>query len=117
MNIEIKKVGDGWVVLVGDLKFHCTTRKEAEHLEAMLRFKKNAALLECLMQHWDDDILKALQTQHMIFKAMIFAMLELDVVIWSNGMAAAQIWVAVDFCEGLHNAIHQPAAPAPAPRM
>lgn len=105
-----------WVLHVGDLKFHCSSKKEAEHLEMMLLLEKNREILALLQGQWEEDILEALIKQNLIFKAMILALLGVQ-VIWGAGLASQFVWQAVDFCEALHNIIHQPAVPAPAPRM
>lgn len=120
--VKNEETGDvqGWVLLVGDLKFSCATQKEAEYLELMLLHEKNREILLFLQQQWDDDILEALQRQHLIFKVMILVMLELDGVIWGEGMAAQLVWVAVDFCVGLQQSLSNRTQAAPAqqpPRM
>ena len=124
--MEIKEVKDeagavvSWVVLVGDLKFPCSTPQEAEHLERLLLAEKNREILGFLQgQEWEEDILEALQKQHLIFRAMILALLGAEVRIWGAGMATQLVWAAVDFCQGLHNAVHkpQPRQTPPAPGM
>lgn len=86
-----------WILYVGNLKFHCRTRKEAEHLEMILSLKENWEILEFLQQQFDDDILKALKEQHAIFKVMILAMaMSAEVRIWGAGMAEQLLWDAVE---------------------
>lgn len=86
-----------WILYVGDLKFHCSTREEAEHLGMMLSLKENWEILEFLQQQFEDDILKALKKQHALFKVMILAMaMSAEVRIWGAGMAEQLLWDAVE---------------------
>lgn len=101
-----------WLLLVGGLKFHCASHKEAKYLEMQLEQEKNREIMLLLMQQWDDDILKALKKQHLIFKAMILNLLGWEVRIWSEDMAAQMIWQAVDFCQYWHQQMSQARQPA-----
>lgn len=111
MKIEVDKdkKGEvrGWILCVGDLKFHCRTEKEAECLETVFKLKQNKEIYELVAQQWEEDILTILKKQHRAFLSLLLPLLYQPTPM-VPAMVQELLWEAVDL-------LMRWPAPAPEP--